>query len=146
MSESKALTSYRSRLCGGLKGKVSSAVRDVDRGFTPGPESEVQIRIEKYCRRRGYPCFQDASRPDLLIIALSEGRTLWVRVQTIRSRQLLAEEVEILNLVGLGHQVLILKDFAGFLQVVNGNASGANAAGKVIIKRTRSTAVDVRKC
>jgi hypothetical protein len=93
----------------------------------PGPESELQERIEKWCKENGFPFFHDRSRnknepgfPDL-VIALRDGRTLWIELKSKDGRLKKDQEKWRLQLMALGHEHHVIRSFKRFMEVVNAN-------------------------
>ncbi len=97
-----------------------SVVEDPD----PDPESNLQEKIEKYCREHGFPFFHDRSRkknapgfPDL-VIALKGGRTLWLELKSKGGVMSKEQKEWRLQLLALGHEHHIVKSYRGFMQII----------------------------
>ena len=92
---------------------------------TDAKESELQSKIEAWCKERGYFHFHDRSRkvntpgmPDL-VIALPGGKTLWCELKRPKGGKVSVEQQRvILRLNYLGHCVVVVNTFKGFLREV----------------------------
>ncbi len=89
----------------------------------PGPESDLQERIERWCEERGFVYFHDKSRRVNrrgfldLVIALPFGRTLWIEAKAKGGRLTKEQELEVLKLLALGHKVHVVRSFVRFLEI-----------------------------
>jgi hypothetical protein len=90
----------------------------------PGPESDLQSRIEDWCRNNGYPFFHDRSRgknapgfPDL-VIALRAGKTLWLELKSKTGTMEKEQHQWRLMLMHLGHVHHVIRSFKAFLRIV----------------------------
>jgi len=89
-----------------------------------GPESELQDKIEAYCRQEQFYFFHDRSQranrkgfPDL-VIALKAGRTLWLELKS-KGGVMSAEQKQVrLQLLALGHEHHVVKSFKRFKEII----------------------------
>jgi len=102
------------------KGNLAMYHTDSD----PGPESDLQDRIETWCRDNGFPFFHDRSRkcnepgfPDL-VIALRGGRTLWIELKSRNGKMRKEQEAWRLKLLHLSHEHHVIRSFKRFLEVI----------------------------
>ena len=124
------LDAYLTRLRGAPPG-ASSLLRPAE-CETPdeGPESRLQAKIVAWCKEWNRPCvsFRKSTHakgflfpgiPDC-IIAMPNGRTLWLELKVKGGR--LSEEQKhfALSLMALGHQWHEIRSYRRFLEVVNG--------------------------
>jgi hypothetical protein len=90
----------------------------------PGPERDLQSRIEKYCEDKGWYYFHDRSRGDNrkghpdIVVALPFGRTLWCELKARGGRLRKEQERAILQLVRCGHEAHVVRSFRAFLRLV----------------------------
>jgi hypothetical protein len=114
----------QSRHKGGIPIDVNNIVPEIEPD--PGPEHNLQDRIEGYCRDHAIPFFHDRSRrmntpgfPDL-IIALPGGKTLWLELKSKTGRLDPDQKKWRLMLLRLNHEWYQVKSFRSFLRIVNG--------------------------
>lgn len=90
-----------------------------------GREIDLQAKIERYCRDRGFYFFHDRSRKDNargmpdLVIALRAGRVLWLELKSARGRLRPEQKQVRLMLLQLGQEWHEIRSYKQFLEVVN---------------------------
>lgn len=90
-----------------------------------GKESDLQAKIEHWCRERGFFFFHDRSRGDNargmpdLVIALRNGRVLWLELKSARGRLRPEQKRVRLMLLQLGQEWHEIRSFRQFVEVVN---------------------------
>lgn len=97
-----------------------------------GKESDLQAKIERYCRDHGYYFFHDRSRGDNakghpdLVIAIHH-RTLWLELKSAQGR-LSSEQRQVrLQLLQLGQEWHEVRSFKQFLTIINNDGSNDGA-------------------
>lgn len=95
-----------------------------------GKEIDLQAKIERFLADRGYYFFHDRSRkenargmPDL-VIAMPEGRVLWLELKSAGGRLRPEQKMVRLKLLALGQEWYEVRSFRQFVDIVNGG--GAN--------------------
>ena len=90
-----------------------------------GPESQLQKKIEQYCRDNGLPFFHDRSRkkntpgwPDLTI-CLSKGVVLFLELKAAKGVMKPPQKRIRQQMVFLGHQHFVIKSHRKFLKIIN---------------------------
>lgn len=101
--------------------------RTDDRKADQGKESDLQAKIERYCRDHGFYFFHDRSReqnakgfPDL-VIAMPAGRVVWLELKGPRGRLRPEQKQVRLMLLALGQEWYEIRSYRQFVEVVNGN-------------------------
>lgn len=91
-----------------------------------GKESDLQAKIERYCRQSGFYFFHDRSReqnskgfPDL-VIALPAGRVVWMELKSAKGRLRPEQKQVRLMLMALGHEWHEVRSYRQFIGIVNG--------------------------
>jgi hypothetical protein len=91
-----------------------------------GKESLLQMKIESYCKDRGFYFFHDRSRgknpegnPDL-VICLPKGRTVWVECKSKDGRLSEAQKKVATQLLGAGHEWHEVRSYNRFLSIIEG--------------------------
>lgn len=117
------LAEFESRRLQGV-GKFDRVISDRCEEVDPGPESDLQNKIEKYCEEHGYLFFHDRSRgknepgfPDL-VIAMPEGRTLWLECKSKTGRMSDDQKRWRLMLLYMKHEHHQVKSYRVFLKIV----------------------------
>jgi hypothetical protein len=89
-----------------------------------GPEWKLQSKIEKYLKENGLYGIHDRSRgankagqPDL-VIALHEGRTVWIEIKGAKGRMSRDQILTRKMLLSLGHEFYEVRSFKSFLNIV----------------------------
>lgn len=89
-----------------------------------GLESELQFKCEAFLRGGGFYFFHDRSKrandPGLLdlVIALPEGRTIWVELKTKGHKTTKDQKRTILRLQYLGHHTHVVRSFGQFTKLI----------------------------
>lgn len=96
-----------------------------DHEADPGPEHALQGKIERFCEENGLYYFHDRSRgenkpghPDL-VVALTNGRTLWLELKSQTGRLTKDQKRIRLMLMALGHEFHVVRSFKRFLEVIH---------------------------
>jgi hypothetical protein len=90
-----------------------------------GKESKLDLKIARYIKDNGLYGFHDRSRginkaghPDW-VIALPNGRTLWIESKAKKGRMSEEQKNNRLLLLALNHEFYVIRSFKRFLEVVN---------------------------
>lgn len=96
-----------------------------DHESDPDPEKELQRKIERFCEENRFYYFHDRSRgenkpghPDL-VVALTNGRTLWLELKSQTGRLTKDQKRIRLMLMALGHEFHVVRSFKRFLEVIH---------------------------
>ena len=92
-----------------------------------GKESDLQGKIERYCRDHHWFFFHDRSRecnakgfPDL-VIAMPAGRVVWLELKSARGKLRPEQKQVRLMLLALGHEWYLCRSFKHFIEIVQEN-------------------------
>ena len=99
-------------------------VRQDDHKVDRGKESDLQAKIERYCRDHGFYFFHDRSReqnakgfPDL-VIAMPAGRVLWLELKSAKGRLRPEQKQVRLMLLALGQEWYEVRSYRQFVEIV----------------------------
>jgi hypothetical protein len=88
-------------------------------------ECELDRKIYKYCKDIGYYAFHDYSRGINKsghldwVIALPNGRTVWIENKSKNGKLSTEQKLNIIKLSGLNHEVYECRSYKKFLEIIN---------------------------